>query len=95
MKMENHSLQIAIIFAIILAATTTTMMVVPIGIAHASIWGDLGIGYQDGKNQAYNDFSNHVYGDACPRDGIGTASYCAGYTLGYDVEMGAESQVQP
>jgi hypothetical protein len=69
MKMENHSLQIAIIFAIMLAATTTTI-VVPIGIAHASIIGDFGMGYQDDKNQAYNDwYQNNGEDSSCPRSG--------------------------
>ena len=94
--MENHSLQIAIIFAIMLAATTTTMMVVPIGIAHATIWGDLGMGYQDGKNQAYNDWY-HGNGEdsSCPRSGESNSlSYCSGYAIGYNGEWGAFLQTQ-
>lgn len=91
MKMENHFSQIAIIF-VMLAATTTTMT----GIAHASIIGDFGIGYQDGKNQAYNDwYQGNGEDSSCPRSGEGDSlSYCSGYAIGYNGEWGAFLQTQ-
>lgn len=55
---------------------------------HASIWGDFGAGYQQGKNDAWNGYSEH-----CP-DGYSN-SYCAGYHTGYEFEYATLQQAQP
>jgi len=46
--------------------------------------GDFGVGYDAGKNHAYNDFPTGTpTNEACPG---GSISYCSGYTAGYDSE---------
>lgn len=57
--------------------------------AHASIIGDFGAGYQQGKNDAY-----YGYGDgSCPYGY--SNSYCVGYHTGYDAELAVINQAQP
>lgn len=75
-------------------------------VAHASIIGDFCIGYQRGKTDAHTDWYHHfhyitadngklytVYGKLCPRQNvINSFSYCTGYDIGYDYEIGTFSQ---
>ena len=78
----NKSILIALPVIVILLGATTT-----IATAHASIIGDFGIGYANGKTAAYNG-----YGDYC--NGYSN-SYCAGFHVGYAGEEAALQQAQP
>jgi hypothetical protein len=56
--------------------------------AYASIVGDFGIGYQQGKVDAYDGYS-----ESCP-SGYSN-SYCTGYHVGYEAEAAVLNQAQP
>ena len=56
--------------------------------AHASIIGDFGIGYNNGKIDAYNGYAKA----GCSAYSY---SYCAGYSAGYDAEIITLNQAQP
>lgn len=58
--------------------------------AKASIAGNYGQGYDDGKNAAKANFPSS---DAsCPRDFLNNISYCTGYHTGFDIEFVALQQ---
>lgn len=78
----NKAVLIAVPIIAIIVGTMT------ISSAHASIIGDFGIGYNNGKSDAY--YGN---GDGtCPG---GSNSYCAGYHAGYVAEELTIQQAQP
>ncbi len=85
---------------IILFMTTIsilTMLVIGpmMAVAHASILGDCGIGYQAGKQQAYNDFPNQ-YNEASPYNGVdGKIAYNSCYQTGYEWEWMTLKAGQP
>jgi len=78
----NKSILIALPVIAILLGTTTTITT-----AHASIFGDFGIGYDAGKRAAHSG-----YGDICS---YGSNSYCAGFHIGWNLEESTIQQAQP
>ena len=78
----NKSVLIAVPIIAIIVGTMT------ISSAHASIIGDFGIGYNQGKYDAYYGIGN----GSCPG---GSNSYCAGYHSGYVSESTILEQALP
>lgn len=60
------------------------------GSVHASIIGNFGAGYDQGKADAYNGYS-----ESCPYDFSNNFSYCTGYHAGYAQETFALNAAQP
>jgi hypothetical protein len=76
---------IAILLAGVISTTTTT--------AQASIFGNFGQGYDDGKQARKQSFGSST--DAlCPKDFGNNISYCAGYHAGFDEEQAALQAAQ-
>lgn len=68
----------------IVAAVSTVNMV------HASTIGNFGAGYDQGKSDAYNRYS-----ESCPYDFSSNFAYCSGYHAGYAEESAALNAAQP
>jgi hypothetical protein len=48
------------------------------------MWGDMGMGYQAGKEQALSDWNaGRTISSECPYTGV-SSSYILGYTAGYN-----------
>ncbi|MFZ0513631.1 MAG: hypothetical protein WAM14_18640 [Candidatus Nitrosopolaris sp.] len=92
---ENRTFPLRACVLVLVLVSALAIAVGSATITHASIIGDFGIGYQDGKNKAYNDFPN-TDDDTCPYAGYaGYTSYCTGYIVGYDDELGTLQHAQP
>ena len=63
--------------------------------AHASYFGDAAQGYDQGKQNAINDWNNgnRTPDYTCP-SGVST-TYCTGYVAGYTVGWNSEQNLQP
>jgi hypothetical protein len=82
----NKPILIAPIVAVLLVGAISTITTS----AQASIIGNFGSGWDDGKaaaDTAYN--SGQTYDSSCPRDFIDNISYCTAYHGGYYDEWSA------
>jgi hypothetical protein len=92
---QNRTFLLTIL--VLVGAVVSSMGVVgPVSRAYASILGNLGSGYDDGKQQAIADWnSGKTFNDSCPYDALTYVSYCAGYAAGYNVGWQSEKNLQP
>ena len=81
---------IAVVIGLVWIAIMTVTPIV-----HASIIGDFGIGYNQGKIDANSDwYAGRTMSDTCPYSGV-SATYSAGYTAGYLWAWNGFSASQP
>jgi hypothetical protein len=73
---------IMMVIVLLALAVSTITVITPLGRAQASLPGQIGQGYDDGRAQARSDFAQGIRHAVCPQGS--DFAYCQSWVFGYN-----------